>query len=144
MFKGQVGAWQLISVNINRQCSSAISMIVEKLLTLVCAHTHLPVIFSIQETRSWDVPNLEWPGYVIYIQIFLAVWSVHGHKNNGSEEKLHISLQPVRGLDWVWAPLLGHRRFMDSMEDGTQSLCHRLSERWSSRNHRRWSCETSE
>ena len=38
-----------------------------KLLTLVCrAHAHLPVIFSIQETRSWDVPNLELLGHVCY------------------------------------------------------------------------------
>ena len=57
--KVQAGAWQLISVNINRQCSSAISVIVEKLMTLVCAHAHLLVIFSFQETRSWDVPYLD-------------------------------------------------------------------------------------
>ena len=38
----------------------------EKLLTLVCAHAHLLVIFSIQETRSWNVPALKVPGYVCY------------------------------------------------------------------------------
>ena len=27
---------------------------------------HTPAILSIQETKSWDVPNLELPGYVCY------------------------------------------------------------------------------
>ena len=62
----QAGAWQLISVNINRQRSSAVSLIVEKLLTPVCAHARLPVIFSLQETRSWNVLELQLPGYVCY------------------------------------------------------------------------------
>ena len=64
--KDQAGAWQLISVNINRECSSDISVIAEKLLELVRTRAHLLVIFSIQETRSWDVPNLELPGYVCF------------------------------------------------------------------------------
>ena len=64
--KDQAGGWQLISVDINRQCSSAISLIVEKLLTPVCAHAHLPVIFSVQETRSWNVPELKLPGHLCY------------------------------------------------------------------------------
>ena len=64
--KDQAGGWQLISVNINRQCSSATSVIVEKLLPLFCAHAHVPVIFSCQETRSWNVPELQLPGYVLY------------------------------------------------------------------------------
>ena len=29
-------------------------------------HTHTPAILSIQETKSWDVPNLELSGYVSY------------------------------------------------------------------------------
>ena len=57
-------AWQLISVYVNRQNSAAISVIVEKFLTPSCTRARLPVIFCIQETRSWDVPNLEFPGYV--------------------------------------------------------------------------------
>ena len=63
----QAGAWQLISVNINRQCSANVSVIVEKkLLTLACTRAHLPFIFFIQETRSWDVLNLKLLGYVCY------------------------------------------------------------------------------
>ena len=57
--KDQAGAWQLISVNICRQCTSDIAVIAEKLLEFACMRAHLPVIFSIQETRFWDVPNLE-------------------------------------------------------------------------------------
>ena len=30
------------------------------------SHTHSPANLSIQETESWDVPNLELPGYVCY------------------------------------------------------------------------------
>ena len=33
---------------------------------IVCTRTHLSVIFSIQETRSWDGFNLELLGYVCY------------------------------------------------------------------------------
>ena len=64
--KDQAGVWQLISVNIKCQSSAAIFVIVEKLLTPVCTRAHLPVIFSIQETRSWDVPYLELLWYVCY------------------------------------------------------------------------------
>ena len=64
--KDQTGAWQVISVNINRQCSSATSVIVGKLLTPFCAHAHLPVIFTDQETRSWNVPELQLLGCVCY------------------------------------------------------------------------------
>ena len=35
------------------------SVIVARRLTLVCAHAHLPVIFSYQERRSWEVADLE-------------------------------------------------------------------------------------
>ena len=51
---------------INRQCSSDISVIAEKLLEPVRMRAHTPVILSIQETTSWDVPNLELPGCVCY------------------------------------------------------------------------------
>ena len=57
--KVQAGAWHLISVNVNRQCSSDMSVIAEKLLEPVRMRAHMPVIFSVQETRSWDVPYLE-------------------------------------------------------------------------------------
>ena len=43
----QVDTWQLISVNINRECSSGISVIAEKLLQPVRMRAHVPVIFSI-------------------------------------------------------------------------------------------------
>ena len=65
--KDHARAWQLISVNMDRQCSSALSVIVEKLLTLVCAHAHLPIIFSIQEMRSWNVPELQLPGLCVMV-----------------------------------------------------------------------------
>ena len=64
--KDEAGVWQLVPFDNNRQCSSAISVIVEKLLTLVCAHAHQLVIFSFQEARSWTVPELQLPGYVCH------------------------------------------------------------------------------
>ena len=54
----------LISVNINRKRSPAISVIVENFCHLF-ARAHLVVIFSVQETKSWN-PELELPGYVCY------------------------------------------------------------------------------
>ena len=38
----------------------------EKLLGLDHACTHILAILSIQDTKSWDVSNLELPGYVCY------------------------------------------------------------------------------
>ena len=64
--KVQADAWQLISVDINHQCSSDISVIAENLLEPFRMRAHVPVIFSIQETKFWDVPNLELPGHVCY------------------------------------------------------------------------------
>ena len=64
--KDQSCAWQLISLNINRRCSSAVSVNVENLLTPVCAHAHRPVIFPVQKTRSWNVPELKLVGHVCY------------------------------------------------------------------------------
>ena len=43
-----------------------ISVIAEKLLEPARTRAHVPVIFSIQETKSWDVPNLQLLGYVCY------------------------------------------------------------------------------
>ena len=60
-----VNTWQLISVNINRPRSSDISVIKEKLFCPAHARA-LSAILSIQETYSWDVPNLGLPGYVCY------------------------------------------------------------------------------
>ena len=62
----QMDVWQLVSVNINRQRSLDISTIKEKLLGPAHARTHTPAILSIQETKSWDVPNLDLSGYVCY------------------------------------------------------------------------------
>ena len=59
--QGQAGAWQLISVNNNRQSSTDIPVIAEKLLELTRTRTHVLVMFSVQETRSCDVLNLELP-----------------------------------------------------------------------------------
>ena len=55
-----------MSVTINRQWQSDISVIAGKLLGLVRMHARVPTIFSIQETKSWDVPNLSVPGHVCY------------------------------------------------------------------------------
>ena len=55
-----------MSANINRQRSLHISTMKEKLLGPPHARTHTPAILSIQETKSWDVPNLELSGYVCY------------------------------------------------------------------------------
>ena len=65
--EGRTNTWQLISVNINRQRSSDISVIKEKLLGPARVHAHVPVIFSIQETKSWDVTNLKLLGYVCHV-----------------------------------------------------------------------------
>ena len=59
-------AWQLISVNINRQTSADIEVIKEKLFGFDRTRKRMPTILSVQETRSWDVPNLELKGFVCY------------------------------------------------------------------------------
>ena len=60
----QVNNWQLISVHINRQCQSDISVIAENCLDLfACTHVFL-TCFPSMKTKYWDVPNLELPGYV--------------------------------------------------------------------------------
>ena len=58
--KDQAGTWQLLSVSVTRETSAGVSMIVERLKP-ECAHSLL-VIFSLRETRSWDVPKLKLPG----------------------------------------------------------------------------------
>ena len=60
----RVDTWRLISVTINRQRSLDAPTTKEKLLGPARSHTHSLAILSIQETKSWDVPNLELPGYV--------------------------------------------------------------------------------
>ena len=62
----KAGTWQLISVNVNRGTSADVNEIVIRLLKLQCARTHLPVVFVLQETRSWDVPNPKLHGYACY------------------------------------------------------------------------------
>ena len=57
-------AWQLIAVNIKRQTSADIKVIKEKLLGLDHTRKRIPTILSLQETKSWNVPNLELPGCV--------------------------------------------------------------------------------
>ena len=51
-------------MNINHERSLEIFVHKEKLLGSAREHALVPVIFSIQEAKSWDVPNLELPGYV--------------------------------------------------------------------------------
>ena len=53
-----------MSVNFDRQRSLDVSVITEKLLEPVRVHARVPVIFSIQETTSWDVLNLNLRGNV--------------------------------------------------------------------------------
>ena len=62
----KAGTWQLISVNVNRGTSADVNEIVIRLLKLQCARTHLPVVFVLQETRSWDVPNPKLHGYACF------------------------------------------------------------------------------
>ena len=50
----KAGTWQLISVNVNRGTSADV-----RLLKFACA-------LALQETRSWDVPNLKLHGYACY------------------------------------------------------------------------------
>ena len=42
----------------------------KKLLSPDCVRAHLPVISSLQETRSWDVENLRLPDFVFLEVIF--------------------------------------------------------------------------
>ena len=58
-------ACQLISVNIFRQTSADIKF-KEKLLGVDQTHKRTPTILSVQEIKSWDVPNLELQGFVRY------------------------------------------------------------------------------
>ena len=53
----------MISVNVNRQRSSDISVIKENVFCPARTCAHGPVIFSIQEIESGDVPNMTLPGY---------------------------------------------------------------------------------
>ena len=65
-------AWQLISVNINRQTSADIEVIKEKLIGFDRTRKRMPTILSVEETRSCDVPILELKGFVCY-------GDTHGH-----------------------------------------------------------------
>ena len=58
--KDQAGARQLISVIVNRPCSSDNYVIAEKLLEPARTRAHPPVIFSTQEKRSWNVHGVAW------------------------------------------------------------------------------------
>ena len=62
----KAGTWQLISVNVNRGTSADVNETVTRLLKLHCARTHLPVVFVLHETRSWDVPNPKLHGYACF------------------------------------------------------------------------------
>ena len=62
----QDATWQLISVNINRQTSADIEVMKEKLLGFEHTHKCSPAILSVQETKSWDTPNLELKVFVCY------------------------------------------------------------------------------
>ena len=42
----------------------------EKLLGPARVHAHVPVIFSFQESKSWDVTNLKLLGYVCHVSKF--------------------------------------------------------------------------
>ena len=62
----QTQSWPLISANVNRQRSLDIFTMKEKLLGPALARTQTSTILTIQETKSWDVPNLELTGYVCH------------------------------------------------------------------------------
>ena len=63
---GQDVTWQLISVNTNRQTSNEMKVIKEKLLGLEHTRNGTPATLSVQETKSWDTPNLELKGFMCY------------------------------------------------------------------------------
>ena len=58
----QIGTWQLVSVNVNRETSADVDDILNK----VTARVHTCSFFLLQEMRSWDVPNLKLHGYVCH------------------------------------------------------------------------------
>ena len=62
----QAVARQLISLNINRQTSPDIKVIKEQLLGFDHTRKHTRTILSNQETKSWEVPDLELEGFVCY------------------------------------------------------------------------------
>ena len=55
-----------MSTNVNRESSANVDQIVKILRRPDSVRTHLAVIFSLQETRSWDVENLSLPGFDFY------------------------------------------------------------------------------
>ena len=59
----QASVWHQISASINRRRPDDVSVIAEILRGTIGHRTHAYVIISIQETKSWDVPNPRLPGY---------------------------------------------------------------------------------
>ena len=51
---------------IDRQTSADIEVIKEKLLGFDHTRKSTPAILSVQETKSWDIPNLELKRFVCY------------------------------------------------------------------------------
>ena len=65
-----MNSWQLIIVNFSVNDLQISLSSRKKLFGPAHVHGHVPVIFSIQEAESWDVANLELPGYVCYVSNF--------------------------------------------------------------------------
>ena len=63
-------------VNVIRESSANVDLVVKRLLSPESEHAHLPVIFALEETRSSDVPNLFLPGFVFTAVNFGSPYSV--------------------------------------------------------------------
>ena len=61
---------QLISANVNGESFADPQQIVQRLLRPSFTRAHLLVFFALQETRSWDVENLSFPGFASYSSKF--------------------------------------------------------------------------
>ena len=76
----QVDAWMLLSVNINRQRSSVIS-VKEKLLWPAHACAHSSAILSSQETKSWECAQsgtawIRVSRWKIWVRNVVGFWTV--------------------------------------------------------------------
>ena len=52
------GPGSLLGANVDKHVSATVDLVVKRSLNPDFARAHLPVIFALQETRSWDVQNL--------------------------------------------------------------------------------------
>ena len=60
------GAWELISININRPNFNELCNVVQCLKHPLCACVDLPLIIAMQGTSSWEVSRLKWKECAIF------------------------------------------------------------------------------